>query len=213
MALSVAHEVTAIDINPVQLDYARARLAGAPAVTGTAEGVMGLGRGAMALFGWRRPVLERFLELDDVAAQSEAWRTQLDTRGFRLATDLLLSISGLKAVYASPFLAILPAHFGRVMRTRLARCFATFANRTNSYAHALLLGELPQPAAFEPGENLEQDPARKAVERPGFQCLQPGRFRRDDVLRHGSCLSAMGWRFGGWVKKGAPFSFSRAACQ
>lgn len=151
MALSVAHEVTAIDINPVQLDYARERLAGAPALTGTAEGVMGLGRGAMALFGWRRPVLERFLELDDVAAQSEAWRTQLDTRGFRLATDLLLSISGLKAVYASPFLAILPAHFGRVMRGRLARCFATFANRTNPYARVLLLGGLPPPTAFEPG--------------------------------------------------------------
>jgi len=149
MALSAAHDVTAIDINPVQLDYARARLAGAPAVTGTAERVVGLGRGAMALFGWRRSVLERFLALDDPAAQRDYWRIHLDTRGFRLATDTLLSVTGLKAVYASPFLAILPAHFGRVMRARLAHCFATFPNRDNRYAHALLLGATPASGPFD----------------------------------------------------------------
>jgi S-adenosylmethionine:diacylglycerol 3-amino-3-carboxypropyl transferase len=151
MALSIAHEVTAIDINPVQLDYARARLDGAPAITGTAERVVGLGRGAMALFGWRRTVLERFLDLDDPAAQRAYWRAYLDTLGFRLATDTLLSISGLKAVYASPFLAILPAHFGRVMRERLVRCFSTYPNRGNPYARALLLGETPAAPAFDVG--------------------------------------------------------------
>ena len=151
MALSAAHQVTAIDINPVQLDYARARLAGAPAITGTAERVMGLGRRAMALFGWRRAVLERFLALDDIAVQSAFWHAYLDTRGFRLATDTLLSVSGLKAVYGSPFLAILPSHFGRVMRGRLARCFAAFPNRDNHYARALLLGETPPTSSFEPG--------------------------------------------------------------
>ena len=149
MALSLTHEVTAIDINPVQLDYARARLNGAPAITGTAEGMMGLGRGAMALFGWRRAVLERFLALDDPAVQREYWRAHLDTLGFRLATDVLLSLSGLKAVYASPFLAILPSHFGRVMRQRLTRCFATYPNRANPYARALLLGELPSVPVFD----------------------------------------------------------------
>jgi S-adenosylmethionine:diacylglycerol 3-amino-3-carboxypropyl transferase len=149
MTLSLAHVVTAIDINPMQLDYARERIAGAPAVTGAAEGIMGLGRRAMALFGWRRTVVERFLELDDVDAQREYWRTHLDTLGFRLATDALLSVSGLKAVYGSPFLAILPAHFGRVMRGRLARCFAAFPNRGNHYARALLLGEPPPPRPCE----------------------------------------------------------------
>ncbi len=147
MALSLAHAVTAIDINPLQLDYARERIAGAPAVTGAAEGIMGLGRRAMALFGWRRTVVERFLALDDVDVQREYWRAHLDTLGFRLATDALLSVSGLKAVYGSPFLAILPAHFGRVMRGRLARCFAAFPNRANHYARALLLGEPPPPSA------------------------------------------------------------------
>jgi S-adenosylmethionine:diacylglycerol 3-amino-3-carboxypropyl transferase len=149
MALSLAHVVTAIDINPLQLDYARERIAGAPAVTGAAEGIMGVGRRAMALFGWRRTVLERFLALDDVDVQREYWRAHLDTLGFRLAIDALLSVSGLKAVYGSPFLAILPAHFGRVMRGRLARCFAAFSNRTNHYARALLLGEPPPPIPCE----------------------------------------------------------------
>jgi S-adenosylmethionine:diacylglycerol 3-amino-3-carboxypropyl transferase len=151
MALSTRHAVTAIDINPVQLDYARARLAGAPALTGSAERLVGFGRAAMALFGWRRPVLERFLELDDLAAQREYWRAHLDTLGFRFATDALLSVSGLKAVYASPFLAILPSHFGRVMRQRLAHAFATFPNRDNPYARALLLGATPEPPAFDAG--------------------------------------------------------------
>lgn len=151
MALSVAHDVTAIDINPVQLDYARARLAGAPAITGTAERVMGLGRGAMTLFGWRRAVVEHFLALADTVAQSAYWRTNLDTLAFRLTTDAALSVSGLKAVYASPFLAVLPAHFGRVMRGRLARCFDAFPNNENPYVRALLLGETPSPFAFDAG--------------------------------------------------------------
>jgi S-adenosylmethionine:diacylglycerol 3-amino-3-carboxypropyl transferase len=149
MALSTAHDVTAVDINPVQLDYARTRLEGAPACTGAAERVVGLGRGAMALFGWRRSVLERFLALADPAAQRVFWRAHLDTRGFRVATDALLSVAGLKAVYASPFLAILPAHFGQVMRARLARCFDTFPNRDNRYAHALLMGASPPSAPFD----------------------------------------------------------------
>jgi hypothetical protein len=159
MALSLAHDVTAIDINPLQLDYAQARVNGAPAVTGAAEGIMGLGRRAMALFGWRRAVVERFLALDDVDAQREYWRAHLDTLGFRLAIDTLLSVSGLKAVYGSPFLAILPSRWSAVMprtsssiarrrRSQRSRC------RTSSTAPLHRIGsaclppsaELPRPA-------------------------------------------------------------------
>ena len=109
------------------------------------------GAARLALFGWRRASLERFLALADVAAQCDYWRAHLNTRGFRLATDTLLSVSGLKAVYGSPFLALLPAHFGRVMRGRLARCFASFPNLHNHYARALLLGEPPPPIPFDRG--------------------------------------------------------------
>ena len=180
MALSAAHDVTAIDINPVQLEYARARLSGAPAVTGTAERVVGLGRGAMALFGWRRDVLERFLALDDPAAQTEYWRAHLDTRGFRIATDTLLSVAGLKAVYASPFLAILPAHFGQVMRARLARCFGAFANRGNRYARALLLGELPPAARARRGAHHARAGRRCRVS----GAVRAGVLRRVHAVEH-----------------------------
>lgn len=135
------HDVVAIDINANQLAYAADRLAGRPAVRGTAERVMAMARAFAPLVGWRRGRLRRFIELDDLAAQVEMWRT-LDTLRLRVAFGALFSIAALRAVYASPFLAFLPSRLGRVMRARLARGFARHANRTNPYARALLLGEL-----------------------------------------------------------------------
>lgn len=160
MQLAERHEVTAVDINPVQLEYAKARAAGAPTRVGAAERIVNHGRTLLAPLGWRRATLMKFLALDQPKQQVAFWQRHLDTRGFRMATDALLSVSWLRAVYAPPFLAFLPRHFGRVMRTRLARCFATHPNRTNVYAHALLAGEVvdapPPPAAaairFECGD-------------------------------------------------------------
>ncbi len=146
MQLAERHEVTAIDINPVQLAYAQARLAGAPMCLGSAERIVGMGRALLARFGWRRATLAAFLALEQPAEQIAFWRQHLDTRGFRAATDALFSITWLRTVYASPFLAFLPNRFGRVMRERLARCFATHPNRTNVYARALLGSELDQSA-------------------------------------------------------------------
>lgn len=146
LALAARHPVTAVDINPVQLDYARQRLAGAPAQVGSAERLLGLGRALLPLAGWRRRDLETFLAFDSVDAQLAFWRERLDTRRFRAGLDLLLSVTGLRSVYASPFLQVLPSHFGRVMRGRMERCFARHPNAANPYARALLLGETP-PAA------------------------------------------------------------------
>ena len=150
MQLAAQHEVTAVDINPVQLAYAKARVAGAPMRVGSAERVVSMGRTLLAPFGWRRATLAAFMALDEPEEQAAFWRRHLDTRGFRLATDTLLSVDRLRAVYAAPFLAFLPEGFGRVMRGRMARCFATHPNRTNVYARALLLderNEVPAPPA------------------------------------------------------------------
>lgn len=144
--LAARHEVTAIDINPVQLAYAEARASGAPMRRGTAEGVMDFGRALLAPVGWRRSTLAAFLALDDPAAQVVFWRRHLDTRGFRLATDLLFSVTWLRIVYSAPLLACVPDHFGRVMRARMERTFAAHPNRTNVYARALLAGELVEEA-------------------------------------------------------------------
>lgn len=142
MQLAAAdHDVVAIDINRDQLAYAADRLAGRPAVRGTAERVMAFGRAFAPLVGWTRLRLRRFVELDDMAAQVAMWRA-LDTWRLRVAFGALFSLIALRTVYASPFLAFLPSRLGAVMRTRLARGFARHLNRTNPHARALLLGEL-----------------------------------------------------------------------
>ncbi len=143
MKLAPRHEIVACDINPAQLAYAEGRFAGAHCVRGTAERVMAFARALAPAVGWSSSSLHRFLELDDPAAQTEYWRRHLDTRRFQVGFDGLLSITALRTVYASPLLDFLPRRFGQVMRARMARCFARHPNRTNPYARALLLGELP----------------------------------------------------------------------
>jgi S-adenosylmethionine:diacylglycerol 3-amino-3-carboxypropyl transferase len=144
MALAPRHEVVAVDINPVQLDYAERRLMGGHGVRGVAERVMAFGRTFSPLAGWSSSRLREFLDLDEPALQTAYWRQHLDTRRFRAAVDGLLSLTALRAVYASPFLDFLPPRLGAVMRGRMARCFALHANRANPYARALLLGELSE---------------------------------------------------------------------
>ncbi len=153
LALAEQHPVVAVDINPVQLAYARARLEGAPAQTGTAERVMSVGRAFLRLAGWRRSTVREFLASETTETQLALWHAHLDTRRFRAGVDFLLSVAGLRQIYASPFLSVLPRHFGAVMRARMERCFARHPNATNPYARALLLGEyLPAP---EPRHSVE----------------------------------------------------------
>ena len=148
------HEVVAVDINPDQLAYAEHRLAGAPAVRGTAERVMAFGRTFAPLVGWSAARVKAFCELDDPAEQLEFWRAHLDTRRFRTALRTLFSSFTLRTVYASPFLAFLPPRLGMIMRGRMERCFARHPNRTNPYARLLLLGEL-EAAPAAPGLPIE----------------------------------------------------------
>ncbi len=141
-ALASRHDqVVAVDINPVQLAYTRERLDGNPARRGTAEQVMGALRQLLPVAGLTGSRLREFLELDDPRAQLEFWNHKLKTRRFVLGLNALLSLTGLKAVYASPFLTVLPPRFGEVMLGRLERCFGLHPNRTNPFARALFLGE------------------------------------------------------------------------
>ncbi len=143
MKLAPRHEVVAVDINAVQLAYAERRFAGVPSVRGAAERVMAFGRAFAPLAGWWRSRVRAFLELDDPGEQVVYWRRHLDTLRFRAALDGLVSATALRAIYATPFLDCLPRRPGAVIRGRMERCFARHANRTNPYARALLLGELP----------------------------------------------------------------------
>ncbi len=143
MQLAPVHEVVAVDINPVQLDYAERRFEGARGVRGSAERLMAFGRALAPLAGWWPSKVHAFLDLDDTSEQVEFWRRHLDTRRFRAALDVLLSATLLRAIYAPAFLDFLPPHFAAVMRGRMERCFARHSNRANPHARALLLGEFP----------------------------------------------------------------------
>ena len=142
MKLAPQHEVVAVDINPVQLDYAARRINGDPGFRGRAERVMDFARFFAPLAGWWPSRVRAFVELDDPIEQMEYWQRQLNTWRFRTALDGLFSVTALRSVYSSPLLDFLPKHLGAVMRARMERCFAKHPNRSNPYARSLLLGEL-----------------------------------------------------------------------
>ncbi|HUK32861.1 MAG TPA: hypothetical protein VLV86_03060 [Vicinamibacterales bacterium] len=139
--LAAEHDVVACDINPTQLAYAERRVKGGRHELGDAERAMRFVGSFMALVGWRRELVATFLSLSDPHEQPMFWHTHLDTRRFRAGFDLLLSRVLLRAIYAPRFLAILPSHFGRVVRRRFERGFARHANSTNPYPRMLFLGE------------------------------------------------------------------------
>ena len=173
MALSARHEVVAADLNPVQIEYVRRRLAGEPASLGAAERMMALGRTFGPLLGWRSAQVRAFLDLTDPAEQLDLWRRRFDTRRLRIAMDAALSTSLLRLFYASDLLRCLPRDFGRVLRGRMERCFARHPNRDNVHAHALLGGELRDEPARPGGQRI------RLVHADAAACLEseaPGSF-------------------------------------
>jgi S-adenosylmethionine:diacylglycerol 3-amino-3-carboxypropyl transferase len=133
-------DVTAVDINPAQIEYVRERLAGAPYRNGTADLLFAFGRQALPLLGLRRSVVRTFLEMDDPAAQIQFWRSRLDTARWRAAVRLVINRRALRLVYSPTFVRILPDRFDRISRARVERCFARHPNRTNPYAWRFFLG-------------------------------------------------------------------------
>jgi S-adenosylmethionine:diacylglycerol 3-amino-3-carboxypropyl transferase len=142
--------VTAVDINPAQVDYVRARLAGDPPGAGVVDHLMARGRRVLRWLGLREPELRTFLLLDDPVEQSRYWRDRLDTITWRAMLACALNPLVLRAVYAAPFLRVLPRGFANVVRRRFERGWARHANRTNRYAWQWLLGCDPPGAALPP---------------------------------------------------------------
>jgi S-adenosylmethionine:diacylglycerol 3-amino-3-carboxypropyl transferase len=156
LRLADEHEVVACDINPVQLAYAARRIAGAPMEVGTAEKVMAVARKLMPLAGWRKRKVSAFLTHAVPAEQLAFWREHLDTWRFRTGFGALMSVTGLRAVYARRFLAFLPRRFGSVLRGRMERCFALHGNADNPFARALFTGEVDEtPAPPSPAAPIE----------------------------------------------------------
>lgn len=148
-ALAAAgHQVTAVDINPAQLEYAKSRVTGSPPHAGMAESLLWFGRRLVSLAGWTRARLEVFLSLSDCSEQAEFWDRELDTARWRSTFDLLLAPRLLSLFYRNPFVDSLPRDFGPRLRQRLRRGWANHSNRHNPFAAALLVGRpLPEPDA------------------------------------------------------------------
>lgn len=146
-ALAAAgHRVTAVDINPAQIEYAGARADGAPEREGTVDRFLRHGRWTLAALGWSKSLRRAFLELEDRAVQAEMWRCEFDTARYRAAVDTALSRPMLALAYRGRFVARAPRPLGPIMRARMARAWATHPNRPNPWAWRLLLGRHPQEA-------------------------------------------------------------------
>jgi S-adenosylmethionine:diacylglycerol 3-amino-3-carboxypropyl transferase len=135
--------VTAVDINPAQVDYVRARLAGAPARAGAADRFFAAGRLFLPLMGLRWSRIRQFLELADPSAQIRFWRTHLDTARFRAVLAMVINPLALRTIYSKTFVRVLPPHYDRIVRARLERGFARHPNRSNPYAWRFFLGTDP----------------------------------------------------------------------
>jgi S-adenosylmethionine:diacylglycerol 3-amino-3-carboxypropyl transferase len=148
MALSARGlAITAVDINPAQTEYVRARLTGGPTRQGTADRLFAFCRAMYPLVGISRARLLEFLQLDDPPRQTRFWREHLDTGRLRLGLRLLINRLSLQAIYHRQFLQIMPGRFDRVMTARFERCFGRHPNRSNPYAWRLLAGADPPGAA------------------------------------------------------------------
>jgi S-adenosylmethionine:diacylglycerol 3-amino-3-carboxypropyl transferase len=133
-------DVTAVDLNPAQVEYVEARAQGAPVREGRAEQGFRRLRRLGTPVGWSRPTLERFCALNDPGDQLRFWRDRLDTRRLRAALAVFLRPLVLRRFFAQPFVEVLPSRFDRILRARLERGFARHANGGNPYAAQLLLG-------------------------------------------------------------------------
>jgi S-adenosylmethionine:diacylglycerol 3-amino-3-carboxypropyl transferase len=133
-------DVTAVDINPAQVEYVRARVRGEPPRRGKVDRWLTRLRRIAPALGWSHGALEHFCDLAEPDEQLHFWHRRLDTRRLRIALAAAFSPVRLRRVYPGPFIAVLPVRFDRVLRLRFERGFARHPNASNPHAAALLLG-------------------------------------------------------------------------
>src|SRR3954469_12435575 len=80
--------VTAVDVNPAQIDYARARAAGERPGPGVVDRQQAVARRLLPWLGLRRNDLREFLLLSDPAKQTAFWHQRLDNLRLRLLLRL-----------------------------------------------------------------------------------------------------------------------------
>ncbi|SDE63021.1 hypothetical protein [Auraticoccus monumenti] len=141
---AAGHRVTAVDINPHQLAYARRRLGEGESVRGSAESLMTAGRSMLRPVapGWR---LRRLWPVLQTAGPEEAlayWRRHLDTRVVRwLVAGALRPGTFAARILTKEFGRFIPRRFDDILRARLARGLGRHGMRDNRFAWRLLSGE------------------------------------------------------------------------
>lgn len=149
------YRVTAVDLNPAQVDYLRARLDGKGTRQGEIERLLSWGRRLMSLSGLSRSERHSFLKLDDTAQQVEQWRNSPSFRRWRSALQSLLGPRCMGRTFGPDFVRWLPRDFPEAVCQRLERGFATHPNCRNPFAWRLLLGHPRQPD----GPDMPRGPA------------------------------------------------------
>jgi len=148
--------VMAVDVNPAQIEYARARAAGAPPRSGVVERQLAMVRRAFPWLGWSERDRRRFLALASPAEQTAFWQRKLDTRRLRIVLRCLLHSALLRLTLGRAFVDWMPPRFDRVIRERLERTWTNHPNRENPFAWRLLLGcEPPDGAVDEAAGGIE----------------------------------------------------------
>ena len=146
MALTAAgHDVSAIDINPIQIAYVQQRLDGGPVRSGQADRVLAAGRGVLRAAGWSRRRLERLAAMSDPAAQVDEWR-RLTSGPSGAALRALLVPSALRLGYRDDFARSI-ANLRHDLPRRIEQGMAVHGNAPNPWAQLLLTGRWPTPSA------------------------------------------------------------------
>jgi len=145
---AVGHQVTAVDIHPEQVAYARFRAFGAPERAGAAERLLSYARRFFGLVGWTDQRLGEFLHLSNPVQQIAYWDRFLNTHRLSAAIYVVLSRSILHRAYNRSFVDVLPPNFATCIHQRMRRCWATHPNASNPYAWNLFSGQqqiIPDP--------------------------------------------------------------------
>ena len=145
MALAAAgHDVSAIDVNPVQIAYVQQRLDGGPVRSGQADRLLAAGRGVLRAAGWSRRRLERLAAMSHPPAQVDEWR-RLTSGLSGGALRALLAPSALRLGYRNDFARSI-ANLRHDLPRRIEHGMAVHGNAQNPWAQLLLTGRWPTPS-------------------------------------------------------------------
>jgi S-adenosylmethionine:diacylglycerol 3-amino-3-carboxypropyl transferase len=144
-ALARDHDVTAVDLNRAQIEYARRRAAGARVESGAIDWILRTQIRALIVAGWTPARLDRFLQFSDCEEQLAFWHARLNTPLFRglAATKLACDSLAVRFLTRDPGFPVW--NLGELLRRRLERGFARHANSENPYAQRMFRGT-PVPA-------------------------------------------------------------------